>query len=165
MALNDNWHDIAKNVWKSPESIYEKLITNNNTLDCLKALKEKYGDEIHLMYATSTRDGDLAKIQTYFDTGVMEVDEKRGDVYQNILKIELPKFKEAGVNLFVWDGVAYYDDPRNLTSHTIIATPAIWVPFKEQGKSVAEWIDDIINGKSENYGLDLVNREYPKTGK
>lgn len=165
LLLNDDWHTIATDVWKTPKSISDKLTTNNLTLDCLKSLHEKYGDDIHILFDSSTRDGDLAKVQNYFDTGKMEVDEKQGDKYQKILKDTIPKFKEAGVSLFIWDGVAWYDDPRNLTAHTIIATPAIWVSFEEQGKSVAEWTDDAINGKLKDYGLDLVNKEYPKTEK
>lgn len=165
LLLNDDWHTIATDVWKTPKSISDKLTTNNLTLDCLKSLHEKYGDDINLLFDSSTRDGDLAKVQNYFDTGKMEVDEEQGDVYQQILKDTIPKFKEANVSLFIWDGIAWYDDQRNLTAHTIIATPAIWLPFEEQGKSVAEWIDDVINGNAKDYGIDLINKEYEKTEK
>lgn len=163
LLLNDDWHNIATNVWQTPKSISDKLTTNNLTLDCLKALNEKYGDDIHLLFTSSTRDGDLAKVQNYFDTGVMDVDEEKGDVYQQILKDTIPEFKEANVSLFIWDGMSWYNDPRNLTAHTIIATPTVWLPFEEQKKSIAEWLNDSINGTLTDYGLDLVNKEYPKT--
>ena len=48
------------------------------------------------------------------------------------LKEAIPEFKEAGVSLFIWDGVPWYDDLRNMTAHTIIATPAVWIPFEDQ---------------------------------
>lgn len=165
LLLNDDWHGIATNVWQTPKSISNKLTTNNLTLDCLKALNEKYGDDIHLLFDSSTRDGDLSKVQNYFDTGVMDVNEERGDIYQQILKDTIPELKKANVSLFIWDGVAWYDDTRNLTAHTIIATPAVWLPFEEQKKSIAEWLNDAVNGNPQNYGLDLVNKEYPKTEK
>lgn len=165
LLLNDDWHGIATNVWQTPKSISDKLTTNNLTLDCLKALNEKYGDDIHLLFDSSTRDGDLAKVQNYFDTGVMDVNEERGDIYQQTLKDTIPELKKANVSLFIWDGVAWYDDTRNLTAHTIIATPAVWLPFEEQKKSIAEWLNDAVNGNPQNYGLDLVNKEYPKTEK
>lgn len=38
LLLNDDCHNIAKNVWQTPKSISDKLTTNNLTLDCLKAL-------------------------------------------------------------------------------------------------------------------------------
>lgn len=160
LLLHDDWHTIATDVWQTPKEISDKLTGNNLTLDCLTALHKKYGDDIHLLFDCSTRDGDLAKVQNYFDTGVMDVSEKEADVYQQILKDTIPQFKEAGVSLFIWDGVAWYDNPGNMTAHTIIATPAVWLPFEEQKQSVAGWLTNAINGRLEDYGLDLVNKQY-----
>lgn len=160
LLLNDDWHRIAADVWQTPKSISDKLKSNNLTLDCLAALHEKYGDGIHLLFDSSTRDGDLAKVQNYFDTGVMEVDEEKADIYQQILKDTIPQFQEAGVSLFIWDGVPWYNDPRNLTAHTIIATPAVWVPFENLDQSAAGWLTEAIEGNLKDYGTDLVNKEY-----
>ena len=160
MALYDDWHDTAVNVWQSPKSITDNIKTDNLTMDMLRHLREKYGDGIHLLYGTSTRDGDLAKVQHYFQNGIMDVDETVADIYQQTLKEAIPQFKELNVSLFIWDGISYYNDPRNMTSHTIIATPVVWVPFEEQNKSVAEWLTDAIDGNLNDYGLDLVNKTY-----
>ena len=165
LLLNDDWHSIATNVWKTPKNISDKLTTNNLTLDCLKALNEKYGNNIHLLFDSSTRDGDLAKVQNYFDTGVMDVNEDKGDIYQQTLKDTIPEFKKANVSLFIWDGVGWYNDTRNLTAHTIIATPAVWLPFEKQKKSIAEWLNDAVNGELKDYGINLINKEYPRTEK
>ena len=160
LLLHDDWHSIAADVWQAPKEISDKLVSNNLTLDCLTALHEKYGDGINLMFDSSTRDGDLAKVQNYFDTGVMDVTEKEADIYQEILKQTIPKFSEVGVSMFIWDGVAWYDDPRNMTAHTIIATPAVWLPFEEQGQSISGWVIDAIGGNRNDYGVDLVNKQY-----
>ena len=160
MALYDNWHDTAVNVWQTPSSITDKIVSDNITMDCLRSLRQKYGDDIHLLYGTSTRDGDLAKVQNYFQNGIMDVDESVADVYQQTLKEAIPQFKEIGVSLFIWDGIGYYDDPRNMTSHTIIATPVVWVPFESQNKSVAEWLTDAIDGTLNDYGVELVHKVY-----
>lgn len=160
LLLDEDWHTIATQVWQTPKSISDKLVSDNLTLDCLGALREKYGDGIHLLFTSSTRDGDLAKVQNYLDTGVMDVDESWGDVYQQILKEAIPQFQEAGVSLFLWDGVPWYDDPRNLTAHTIIATPAVWLPFEGQGQSIAGWLTETMDGNPKNYGLELVDKEY-----
>lgn len=90
----------------------------------------------------------------------MDVDEERADIYQQILKDTIPKFQEAGVSLFIWDGVSWYDDPRNMTAHTIIATPAVWLPFEQLNQSVSGWLLDAINGNLNDYGTDLVNKNY-----
>ena len=58
----------------------DKLVSNNLTLDCLTVLHEKYGGGMNLMFDFSTRDGNLAKVQNYFDTGVMDVTEKEADI-------------------------------------------------------------------------------------
>lgn len=163
MALYDNWHDTAVNVWQTPSSISDKIVSDNITMDCLRSLRQKYGDSIHLLYGTSTRDGDLAKIQNYFQNGIMDVDESVADVYQQTLKEAIPQFKEIDVSLFIWDSFGYYDDPRNMTSHTIIATPVVWLPIEPQNKSVAEWLADAIDGNLNDYGVELVDKVYEKT--
>ena len=160
MALFDSWYDTAVDVWQTPESITQYIKTDNLTMDMLNALHEKYGDDIHLLFDSSTRDGDLAKVQNYFQNGIMEVDEDVADVYQQTLKDAIPQFKENGVSLFIWDGVSWYDDPRNMTAHTIIATPAVWVPFETQGQSIAGWLEEVITGNLRDYGIDLVNKSY-----
>ena len=160
LLLNDDWHNIATDVWQTPKEISDKLVSNNLTLDCLASLHEKYGEDIHLLFDCSTRDGDLAKVQNYFDDGIMDVDEKQADGFQQILKKTIPQFKEAGVSLFIWDGVAWYDDPRNMTAHTIIATPAVWLPFEEQNKSIAQWLVDAIDGNLSDYGVELIDKKY-----
>lgn len=160
LLLNNNWHSIVTDVWQTPKEISNKLVSNNLTLDCFASLHKKYGDDIHLLFDCSTRDGDLAKVQNYFDDGIMDVDEKQADEFQQILKEAIPEFKEAGVSLFIWDGVPWYDDPRNMTAHTIIATPAVWIPFEEQKKSVAEWLTDAIEGKMSDYGVELIDKKY-----
>lgn len=160
LLLNEDWHNIAVNVWHTPKSISDMLVSDNLTLDCFRVLHEKYGDDIHLLFDSSTRDGDFAKMQNYFDTGVMEVDEAATDIYQQILKETIPQFQDAGVSLFIWDGVAWYDDSRNMTAHTIIATPAVWLPFEEQVQSIARWLTDAIDGNLKDYGIDLVHKSY-----
>ena len=160
LLLYDDWHTVATDVWQTPKEISDKLTGSNLTLDCLTALHAKYGDGIHLLFDSSTRDGDLAKVQNYLDTGVMDVTEKEADIYQQILKDTIPQFREVGVSLFIWDGVAWYDDPRNMTAHTIIATPAVWLPFEEQKQSIAGWLTDAIGGSLKDYGLELVEKQY-----
>lgn len=160
LLLYDDWHKVATDVWVTPNEISEKLITDNLTLDCLRSLDDKYGDGIHLMFDCSTRDGDLAKVQNYLDNGIMDVDEEKADVFQQILKDTIPQFQEANVSLFIFDGISWYDDPRNMTAHTIISTPAVWLPFEEQGQSVAGWLSEVINENAKDYGVDLVNKEY-----
>ena len=100
-------------------------------------------------------------MQHFFDDGILDVDEKQGDVYQRILKENIPMFKErAGASLYVWDGLQWYDDPRNLTMHTVIATPYCLMPLSGSPFSIATWAMNAVEGICESYGLDLVDKEY-----
>ena len=157
------WRNVLENVWHTPKSISDKLKTDNITVDMIAALTEKYGDEITVLLDSSTRDGDLAKTMEYYENGIFEIDESIADKYQQLLKDAIPQFKEAGAYLFIWDGLQYYDDTRNMTMHTIIAVPSVFEAFDEQGKSVADWVYDAVSGEPKDYGLDLVNKEYLKT--
>lgn len=166
LLLNDDWHSIAADVWKTPTEISDRINGNNITQDCLASLHEKYGDNVHILYDTSTRDGDMAKGQYFCDTGdgSIEATEEMGDRYQALLKEHLPELKEkTGAYLFVWDGMSWYDKPINLTAHTIIATPNVYQAFEPQGKSISEWLNDAVNGDLNDYGLDLVDKVYEKT--
>lgn len=161
LLLNNNWKSIATDVWEAPKEITDRLTTNNLVLDSLVALHEDFGDEVTILFDSSTRDGDLAKVQNYFDTGVLAVDESKADIYQQTLKENIPKFKDqAGAYLFIWDGLPWYDDPRNLTMHTIIATPYVFAPFDGQTVSIGEWLKNAVDGQLQDYGLDLVDKEY-----
>ena len=79
MLKIENSCDIVENVWEAPETISSIIVDDNITLDCLRNLHEKYGDVIHLMFDSSTRDSELAKCQNYFDNGIMDVDEVAAD--------------------------------------------------------------------------------------
>lgn len=156
LLLKDDWNDVLTNVWSTPSEISDMIKGNNLILDSFTALNKKYEDNINLLFDSSTRDGDLAKTQNYFDNGIMEVDETIADKYQQILKQTIPKFKEVGAYLFIWDGLQYYDDPRDITMHTIIATPYCLSNFENLDTSITQWIMDAINGNLKDYGLDLL---------
>ena len=161
LLLYDGWRDVAESVWQAPEHIVGRLATDNITLDSLAALRESWEEDVSILFDCSTRDGDLAKNQNYLDNGVMEVDEEQGDRFQAMLAEQIPLLKErAGASLFIFDGLPWYDDPRNLTQHTIVATATAWLPLGEEQVSVAQWLADAVAGEKYDVGLELVNKTY-----
>ena len=158
----DNWHTISTDVWKSPTEISGRIRTNNIVLDSLTALHEDFGEDVTILFDCSVRDGELAKAQNLFDYGKPEVDESIVDIFQNHLKETIPQFEGIGAHLYIWDGLPFYDDPRNITKHTIIVTPDVYSDMNKNGISVAEWAYNATNGTAENYGLDLVDKVYEK---
>lgn len=161
LLLNSNWKSIASDIWNTPKEISDRLISNNLILDTLTALYDKFGSGVNILFDSSTRYGDLAKVQNFFDTWILEVDEHKADVYQQILKNSITTLKEnAWAYLFIWDWLPRYDDPRNLTMHTIIATPYYLSNLGNQNISIATWLMNALDWKLDDYGLDLVDKEY-----
>lgn len=171
LALNKEWKRAAADVWKAPKHICDRLVSDNITLDTLTALHRKHGERVSILFGSSTRDGCLAQVQRYFkdgiideETGKMPVDEVDGDIYQQTLKETISKFKkQAGAYLFIWDGFPWYDDPRNLTSHTIISVSQSFEKLNESNCSIAEWVMDAINRHPMDYGLKLLEKQYART--
>ena len=154
----DAWPDVAKNVWAAPAKITERLATDNIVLDSLTALRGTWGDTVNILFTCSTRDGDLAKVQNYLDDGIMEVDEAQADEFQQMLGGEVPLLREhANVRAFIWDDLPWYDDPRDLTQHTIIPTAAAFLPLGEAQISVAQWLADAVEGDLYDVGIELIS--------
>lgn len=120
-------------------------------------------DDVTILFDCSTRDGELAKAQNLLDHGKPEVDEEIADQFQQSLKKAIPQFKEIGAYLYIWDGLPFCDDPRNLTMHTIIAVPAVYSDPNGFGISAADWAYNAANGRAADYGLDLADQVYGKT--
>lgn len=168
VALNDKWHSIATDVWQSPEHISDRIVSNNLTYDSLAALHEDFGDDVTILFDCSTRDGSLSQVQAYFrdeiideNTGEMPVDEKDADDFQQTLKEFVYQIKdELGANVFIFDDYPWYEDPRNMTSHTIISTPYVFEKRNDTGMSISEWLQNAINGEKKDYGLELLDKKY-----
>ncbi len=163
VALYDGWKDVATNVWQAPDHITERIKTDNLTLDSLTALYEDYGDDVNILFDCSTRDGDLATVQRYFNNlvidadGEMPVEDTDGDYFQSMLKEFVTQLKaQTNAYVFIFDGYTWYDRPYDLTSHTIIATPIVWMKLNNTDKSIAEWLIDTISGIHADYGIDLL---------
>lgn len=162
MALNPNWKDVAENVWQAPKHITDRIHSDNITMDMLEALHDKWGDKVTLLFGSSTRDSELARVQRYFqtgeineDTGYMPVENKDGDALMQMFSDTLPTFEKNNVHVFFWDEVpASEDKDDTLTSHTIISTPMVFGPLNDTVPSVAQWLQDGIDGTAENYGVE-----------
>lgn len=153
----DGWQEVAEDIWHAPTEIVGRLTTDNIVLDGLTALHGEWGDAANILFTCTTRDGDLAKVQHYLDDGVMEVDEVQADEFQQMLGKEVPLLRErANAHVFIWNDLPWYDDPRDLTQHTIIPTAAVFLPLGEAQISVAQWLADAVEGKLCDVGLELI---------
>lgn len=156
--LNENWRDIAENVWQAPNEISERLVSDNIVLDSLRALSKDHPDT-KILFSSSVRDNALSSYQNYYTNGVLETSNEIGDVYQENLKLmvrDLQSIPNTGV--LIWDG---YNDKEgtNLTGHTLMFMPMFYSDSLH-GITMAEWVMDGINGNVRNHGIDLLDEQY-----
>lgn len=168
LGLNDKWYDIAVNVWEAPKHIVERVKTDNIVLDSLIALHDKFGDDVNILFDCSVRDGDLSKVQAYFQNGIMDTEtgemplsEEDADFFQQTLKQFITDGKaQADMHFYIFDGMSWYGDERNFTAHTIIQTPYVFADINGNRCSVAAWLLNAVNGDFEDYGIELVDNRY-----
>ena len=160
LLVYDGWQSVAKEVWKTPKKIYERLTGNNLTLDSLKALRDKRGEKVKIMFISSTRDSALVEVQNYLDNGKFIATVEGGNKYEVTLGDMCRDLaKTVGdVGLFLFDApeeFAYLD--FKLTQHCILNSAHLFT-IKTDGKNAVEWLFDGANGKLEKLGMNLLQK-------
>ena len=158
LLLNDRWRGVAKERWHAPEKIVGHTVSDNLTLDHLTALHDALGEKVKILFTCSTRDGGLAKYQSYIEGNPYEVSEAYGDVMFANLRQTVAALREEipDTGFYIWDNIPY-DAGSSLTRHTILTNPAVFEPMQD-GTSIAEWILDAVEGRVCSYGLSLVEK-------
>lgn len=154
LLVNENWDSVARNRWHASEKIVERMTTGNLSLDHLTALHEVRGD-VKILFTCSIRDGGLAKYQSYIEGNAYAPSEEYGDVMEENLRETVAALQEKipGCGVYIWDDIAYSKE-GTLTRHTILTNPAV---FRNMGgASIAAWMHDAVEGRVENYGLELL---------
>lgn len=156
LLLYDGWKDTATNLWKSPAEISDRLIGNNIVLDSLTALHEKRGNEVKILFDCSYRDDTLQQYQAYINYGKMEKNKDNGDLFQKDLKDMVNALQNniPDIGIYIWDYKA--DSSTKNTQHTIISSD--FLVQLEDGKSIADWLWDSVNGEVKTYGLHLLDK-------
>lgn len=158
LLLNDNWKEITENVWHAPDSIVNRLHSDNIVLDSLQALSKDHPDT-KILYACSVRDSALTKYQNYFETGKDVATAEGGAKFQADLQKmvkEVKKLPNSGI--LIWD--AYRDETvPSLTGHTIMMLQTFFEEGIIPDTTAAEWVMDGVNGNIEDIGLELLDEE------
>jgi len=152
-----NWPEIARNVWKAPKKIADRCVSDDIVLDCLLAL-HKDRPNVKILVECSTRDMVLSIFQEYFDTGkVVESNSKAGDRFCEILRhqVEVLQREVPGCGIFIWNDVIL-DKENNMTAHTAAFYEEVFNERPGNG-TIAQWLENAINGKVESFGLELLN--------
>lgn len=153
----DDWKWTAENIWKSPEEISDKLVSDNLVLDSLIDLENKH-PEVKILFACSNRDDALQSYQAYIDDGKMGTSKEYSDKFQKGLKkmvLDMQnKLDNPGIYIFEYG----FKEDTTGTQHQIL--PGNVFDKLIGNKSAAEWLMDAVNGDIGSYGLDLLDKEY-----
>ena len=157
-----DWPAIAKNVWKTPEHLRNRLHSDNFVADQLEALYRKYGRRLNYMFISSDRDALLSEAQSGLDGTHMQVDRAKGDRYTKDLAAMCARLNEEvpGIGLYLFH--APMGDPAfdqyGLTLHCVLDKKEMF-DLKVEGKTACEWMLDGIEGRTAQLGLELLDFE------
>lgn len=157
LLINENWGRIARERWHAPRHVLENISGGNLTLDALCALERETEGRVKILFTCSLRDGGLARYQSYIDGGPYSAGEAQGDVQQQNLRVfvRLLRARLPRAGIFIWDGDDFGGtDAAGLTRHTILSNDGVFTPLRD-GKSIADWMMDAVNGETGKYGLAL----------
>ncbi len=158
VLVYDKWRQTAEEVWHAPEAISQKLVSDNLTLDGLRALSQEYPGRAQILFDCSIRDGALANHQGYLRKGEKTWTDEDGDFIESLLRKTVPELlKLPDTGVFIWDGIPCDSQHQNLTMHTIIPSSE-FTEASFGGITIAQWVMDAIRGNIKSYGLDLLQK-------
>lgn len=153
------WPETARNVWKAPQEIAERIHSDNITLDCLQALKRDHGDRVKIAFSCSIRDVALSEYINYVKKDQLYADRESGVQFQKELTQMCRALQESipDIALFIFDTPDENAEKKaeGLTKHCIGAADKMIV----DGVSAAQWLWDAACGKPQQIGLHLLNSE------
>ncbi len=160
LLLYDGWQNTARDVWHAPDEIASRLTTDDIVLDSLRALHEKRGGDVKILFTCSTRDNALQSYQAFIDAGctgaLPPASLERSDRMEAMLRDFVGELERdipgAGMYIFTCG-----EAPDTSTQHMILPSN----PFDAHsgGVSVADWMMDAVQGNVQSYGLELLGIE------
>lgn len=157
--LLENWDSVAKDVWKAPKEIADRIHSDNITLDALTALHEKRGDRVKILFSCSVRDGALARMQNYIDHGEFSFSKEAGSVAQKNLRQMCDELRGRipTAGLFLFDTPDKQHTKEALTIHCIIGDKTVY-EYSVEGTTASQWIWQAVQGDIQQIGLNLLQQ-------
>lgn len=152
-----DWKRTAENIWKSPEEISDKLVSDNLVLDSLIDLQSKH-PEVKILFTCSNRDEVLQSFQAYIDDGKMGESKEYSDTFQQGLKKMVTDMQDnlANPGIYIFE----FGLKKDTTGTQHMVLPGNVFDKLSGDISVADWLMDAVNGKIATYGLELLDKTY-----
>ena len=152
----DKWRETVFEKWNCPKHIGDAVCTDNITVDWYRNLHARYGSRFRYLYASSVHDYLLSAYYNETVSGHYESNEHVREVFFAQLRIMIEELMdiepEYGFFINNWKNLLL---SRGGTIHTAVREPYFYLHHKE-GKSMAEWLHDAVNGNIYSVGLDLL---------
>lgn len=156
LMIYEKTKNVAESVWKVPARISNRVVSDNITLDCLKAL-HKDKPYVKILFGCSTYDQTLTSCQTYIDDGAMRPAYRKAlDMFFSRLKTMCSEFQKDIPNggLYIWNDIVK-DKKTGATAHTTTFSGLLWADHGGHG-GFGKWMADAVNGNVKTYGLELL---------
>nr|AIF26514.1 hypothetical protein [uncultured bacterium fosmid pJB39A3] len=151
------WKTVAKEIWKAPDKIVERIASGNVTIDNLRALRADH-PEVKILFDCSNADEVLSAFTKIMVTDTdMMLTAKGRNRFKLLLSemiADLLELPNSGV--FIWNLPGSMSNMASTYSkHTIEAGDEF---FTESfaGHTIAGWAMDAVEGKVYSCGLDLL---------
>ncbi|MGF6823892.1 hypothetical protein M2317_002812 [Microbacterium sp. ZKA21] len=158
LGVKADWGRIAEDVWGAPEEIRARLRGSDMVSDSLAALHRDHGDRVEILYASSTRDAELSRMQGYLDGDGFEHTRRAGERFEGDLRRVSAELVERIPRI----GLYFFDTPDRahkrlgLTKHCMIAD-AGFHRTSSDGIAPREWLKRTVFGRDpQRVGLDLL---------
>jgi len=160
ILLYDKWKECAEKIWDAPREITARMTGLDATVDSLVALREKYGEKVKILYATSVRDNVLNVYQSYIDGFGFKFSRESCDRFYEKLARTVGDLiaRLPSVGLYLWDEPVDCD-PSRATKHTVICFKDFYRKRYAGGLTCAEWLADAVDGHAARLGLEKL---FPK---
>jgi len=154
----DKFPEVCKNVWKAPEHIANRFVSDNPVLDCLSTL---HNDKpyVKILFTCSARDEALVGFGNYFEKGAKTSGTKEeGEIFQQRLNNFVQNLLAFGdiAGVFIWDDMISVEE-SNLTVHTI-ETGGNFHTDRGGNGSIAQWLYDAVNDNVRVVGLECFQK-------
>ncbi len=152
--MHCDWQRVARDVWKAPKEITDRLTGTEIVTDSLLALHEKRPD-IKIMYCCSARDAALTQMETYLENGRWIPDRDDGIRFQEKLKEMLDSLQKSipDMSIFIFDTPDKNSKASGLTVHCLCGSGAAFTTVSD-GVTCSDWMIRGVNGEVLKLGPD-----------
>lgn len=152
--MHCDWQRVARDVWKAPKEISDRLTGTEIVTDSLLALHEKRPD-IKILYCCSARDAALTQMETYLENGRWIPDRDDGIRFQEKLKEMLDSLQKSipDMSIFIFDTPDKNSKASGLTVHCLCGSGAAFTTVSD-GVTCSDWMIRGVNGEVLKLGLD-----------